>query len=435
VTAHWNKTIEIDEPKSLIAVTFERFGDEMLFPPYGKAKCAFIRGQSLTQEASFRFQTGYLPAPRQEMIRRLGAHGFTVVRLPQNWRHGYHSELNWQEAVIIEAIDRVNAILSPEVDSGRIAGYDAELAEAILQSLNASFPNPISLIELKYQFSDEPTDAILSTALRALIGDGFIEGTVAVDGTAKINPLERISLTKEGRRHLEEMKRKVTRSTPKDYTVNDASQFILACLLDEFREKKLTTDDLRDTYEGIPPSTLKTRALSEGISEVDFDLAMSDLDAHELVKTGPMKLYDNPPYSSVTVIAFISENKFSYLTEGGYREATRHPSKKNKATAHIHISDSTFHNSPIGVGDRFAQTIVSPITSASDTLSAFRVEVLKLIDDGAKQREIIARLDELEAATDKPTILQRYNNLVASIGSHITVFGPLLYALMEKLMR
>src|ERR1700752_57316 len=100
---------------------------------------------------------------------------------------------------------------------------------------------------------------------------------------------------------------------------------------------------------------------------------------------------------------------------------------------HFHISGSTFNNSPIGVGDGFAQTIMSQTSSVSEAVSAFRSEVKKVIDDEAKQREILSRLDELEAAADRPTMIERYNNLVATIGNHITVFGLLLPPLLDKL--
>lgn len=435
MSARWIRTNTIADDVALIAVSFDRFGDAMMFPGYGRCRQAMIRGESPIREAGFRFESAYLNAERQKPVERLREHGFTVVELPSNWRYGYSSPQDWQSQLIVKALNRVNE-LHPTTEVRRPCGYDIELANAVLESLNEAFPNSVTLMQLKYQFGEEPSDDVLSTGLNALRGDGLIDGK-ALQDVAKLSPLERIALTKEGRRYLQDDMKRRSRNLQQGYTVNESSQFILAQLLAEFRERKLTSDDLRNTYQGLPPRELKERSIAEGISEVDFDLAMRDLDSHELVKTGPMTLYDNPPHSSVTVIAFISKNEYSYLTENGYREATALPSRlrKTSSAAHIHISDSTFHNSPIGVGDGFAQTVISPTSSVGDSLSAFRSEVIKLIDDEAKQREILSRLDELEASTDKPTMLQRYNNLVATIGNHITVFGPLLPPLLDKLMR
>jgi len=108
--------------------------------------------------------------------------------------------------------------------------------------------------------------------------------------------------------------------------MDDAARFILSELLSEFRERDLKASDLSG-YMGLPPKELRDRSVAKGISEVDFDLAMSDLDHHGLVKTGPMQLYDNPPGSSVTVIAFFSKREYSYLTENGYKEAVRSASQ------------------------------------------------------------------------------------------------------------
>ncbi len=114
------------------------------------------------------------------------------------------------------------------------------------------------------------------------------------------------------------------RSKPqRPYSGNEATEFILQQLLSEFRERQLTTSDLHRSYEGLSPNELKNRSLAAGIIEVDFDLAMSELDNHGLVKTGPMAVYDNPPGSFVTVIGLYSKREYSYLTENGYKEASK----------------------------------------------------------------------------------------------------------------
>ena len=66
---------------------------------------------------------------------------------------------------------------------------------------------------------------------------------------------------------------------------------------------------------------MKLASVAEGISEVDFDLYMSDMQSCDLVKTGPMELVDSPP--GMVVIGFRSKNEYSYLTVDGYREAVK----------------------------------------------------------------------------------------------------------------
>ena len=107
-------------------------------------------------------------------------------------------------------------------------------------------------------------------------------------------------------------------------TNNEASRLILAQLLSEFRRRKLTTDDLHNTYKGLPPNDLKDRCIAEGISEVDFDLAISDLTGSDLIDTGPKEHVKNDPYSGLVMIGFFtSKNEYSHLTANGYREAVR----------------------------------------------------------------------------------------------------------------
>jgi hypothetical protein len=81
--------------------------------------------------------------------------------------------------------------------------------------------------------------------------------------------------------------------------MDDAGRLILSHLLSEFRERKLTTSDLQHSYKGLPPSELKDLCIANGVCEVDYDLAMKELMGEGLVKTGPMRAYDNPPGSFV----------------------------------------------------------------------------------------------------------------------------------------
>lgn len=301
---------------------------------------AVLRAESSERDAAFKFDTCMLTPEQQQRCMELQAHGFIAVEAPQDWRHCYPPS-RWKEEVIKRAMDIAGQVAAR--DSGNLAaGYDAQLAATILTRINDVYPRAVTLMELRHRMNNEPSDDAFVAALAALSGDGYID-TMFDSRTRRLAPLREIKITKEGRRHLEDMARKVPRSSQKGFTANDASQFILAQLLDEFRQRKLTSHDLRNTYQGLSPAELKNRAVSEGISDVDFDLAMSDLDSHEMVKTGPMKLYDQEPYSPLTVIGFYSKNQYSYLTEEGYKEATRTQSR----------NPTTSHKAPIIHGDQY----------------------------------------------------------------------------------
>lgn len=309
-----------NDEEPLIAVSYESMKPAGAIGPTGHLlQTAMIRGESSERDATFKIQTCMLTSEQEQYCRELKGHGFVVVELPSEWRYKYSTD-QWQGKVIKSAWEAVHQV-SRQPDEGNSASYDVRLATFVLETLNEAFPNALTLMRIRYRMGNAPSDRRLAPALAALSGDGYIDQHFVT--TSRLYPMYAIAITKEGRRHLEEMSRKNTRSSKNGYTVNDASQFILAQLLDEFRNRKLTTKDLQQTYQGLPPAELKNRALSHGINDVDFDLAMSELDSHELVKTGPTQLCDNPPFSSVTVIAFYSKNEYSYLTEEGYKEATR----------------------------------------------------------------------------------------------------------------
>ena len=189
-----------------------------------------------------------------------------------------------------------------------------------MKALNKAYPQSLHLLQIKYDLAIEPSDSALLNSLDALVGDNCIEGSY-LRASVKLRPMANIKITGDGRKYLQdEMKRKSAQSR-QTFHINDASAFILKQLLAEFRDQNLTHDDSRSQYQGLPPAELKLASVAEGISEVDFDLSMSDMQSCDLVKTGPMELVDSPP--GMVVIGFRSKNEYSYLTVDGYREAVK----------------------------------------------------------------------------------------------------------------
>jgi hypothetical protein len=233
-------------------------------------------------------------------------------------------------------------------------------------------------------------------------------------------------------------KKKATKNTVD--LADSAVQSVLVELLSEFRGRGLGADDLRRGYEGIPPEELKSTCCKDGnISEVDFDLALKDLITGGLVKTGPMRPYDNKPGSGVFIFSMYSLNEYSHLTEDGYKAATKlrtfAPPKPRIPIPNVHISGGTFHQSPIGAGSKISQTINISASGGEELFAKLREEILRNIEDGNKRALVLERLESLEAAHDQPTMLERYTQLVGAIGDHITVLQfflpPILLWIMQ----
>ena len=247
-------------------------------------------------------------------------HGFTVIEVPDGWQNEYCRPHDWREHFIYKALKQAADLPQPDTERVQTSGYDVELADFVLKALNKAYPQSLHLLQIKYDLAIEPSDSALLNSLDALVGDNCIEGSY-LRASVKLRPMANIKITGDGRKYLQdEMKRKSAQSR-QTFHINDASAFILKQLLAEFRDQNLTHDDLRSQYQGLPPAELKLASVAEGISEVDFDLSMSDMQSCDLVKTGPMELVDSPP--GMVVIGFRSKNEYSYLTVDGYREAVK----------------------------------------------------------------------------------------------------------------
>ena len=215
----------------------------------------------------------------------------------------------------------------------------------------------------------------------------------------------------------------------------ETTKRILATLLADFRTRKLGAQDLHDSYEGMSPDEVKSICCADGdVSEVDFDLAFTDLEQDDFVDTGPKEHVRNDPNSSVVMVGFfISKRLYTYLTEEGYKAATRVKPARSFATQHIHFSGS-FHQSAIGVGHRVVQSL--SITAASaEQFQQLRQEFHARIPDERQRNDALAQLDALEAAQDRPTRIERYTQLVGVLGDHITVLSFLLTPLFQHLMQ
>lgn len=314
-----------DEDLTLVAVSVKSI--KIASYPGALTYDVIIRGESRERAAAFTETPTIMAGDLADKCRDLHLHGFTVVELPNDWRYKYDNQRGgWREAVIQQAMKQVAALLESKQGIEPSSGYDSSLAEEVLEVLDRAFPSSIQLIDLKHQLNEEPSDDALSIALDGLKVQGFINGQGLSQNATRpriLVAMANVQISGEGKRYLQEEMRRKTTQSKQAFQANDASALILQELLSEFRERKLTSQDLLTAYKGLAPNELKQRCLAENISDVDFDLAMRDLDVHGLVKTGPMVPYDHPPGSLVTILSLRSKREYAYLTVGGYKEASK----------------------------------------------------------------------------------------------------------------
>jgi len=220
--------------------------------------------------------------------------------------------------------------------------------------------------------------------------------------------------------------------------IGDISKQILRDLRDEFISARRPAAALQEQYEGLSLADLRSRYIGElGHGEVDFDLALKELEDRDLVDTGPLVGYDNRPGSGVVIIGLYSKREFLYLKEDGYRAATDFAAPKavqSPAAPRVHISGGTFHQSPLAFGDHATQ--LQSISSTSDSATVERL--LELLAEGgvatAERAEVEMLVDKMGKGNleqGKPLFKKIF--ALAAEGAKQTAWG-ILTALASKVM-
>ncbi|WP_156441783.1 MULTISPECIES: hypothetical protein [unclassified Burkholderia] len=199
-----------------------------------------------------------------------------------------------------------------------------------------------------------------------------------------------------------------------------AGEVILASLFTDFTQRNLGSEALHSGYIGPTISAIKHEILASGnFTNVDFDLALKQLEEQRFVDTGPWKAFENDPYSSVVFIGGFSAREYVYLTERGYRQAKPSPrsSGSGQSVASVHISGGTFHQSQIGIGDNVHQHLCVDISNDAATVD-YLLDLLKRsgqpVDDAARSHitEMVSNANAGNLATVKP-VFQRFFGAVA----------------------
>jgi hypothetical protein len=213
---------------------------------------------------------------------------------------------------------------------------------------------------------------------------------------------------------------------------------ILRDVREDFMSKNLSSKDLTQHYVGISIAALQSKYCEgAGHSQVDFDLALKELEGSALVKTGPVVPFDNPPGSSVFVIGLRSKREYAYLTEAGYRAAGETDNQTPRTSQpRVHISGGTFHQSQIGIGDQVTQTQKVDIENDAEVIE--RLAELLLTTGtpvGAPAKAEIMRLVEVTRAANLNEARPIFQKLfgLASEGAKQAAWG-ILTAIITKAM-
>ncbi|MDH4564412.1 hypothetical protein DM872_02425 [Pseudomonas taiwanensis] len=169
--------------------------------------------------------------------------------------------------------------------------------------------------------------------------------------------------------------------------LDEAEKQILGTLLADFSDRNLNADHLNSGYEGPKVSDLaKAICAGDDITQVDFDIALSDLEKKNLINTGPYEAYKNEPGDRLIIIGGYSKREYAGLTELGYktaRQSTNRPSKVQRIINNVHISGGQFSNLQLATGG----SVVQRMDSVSGTDSDILVRLVAILE---KQGEVVS---------------------------------------------
>ena len=180
-----------------VAVSIPKVTTGPFMPPFGLTNILTFAVVATVEGASFTSDSGPFRPEGMARARPLIAHGFTVVQLPEDW---HYSMGEWQGGVLEAAMDKVKSLYG-DIPGQASVNYDHTVTESVLEAINAGFPRPVNLIQIKATLSREPSDAELLLALDALKIEGLIHGQ-GIPGqyaVRDLNPVGLVQITREGR--------------------------------------------------------------------------------------------------------------------------------------------------------------------------------------------------------------------------------------------
>ena len=189
--------------------------------------------------------------------------------------------------------------------------------------------------------------------------------------------------------------------------LDEAGKQILGALLADFSDRTLTADQLADGYEGPQVSDLTAAICAGGdITQVDFDIAFSDLEKKKLINTGPYAIYENDPNSSVMFFGGYSKREYAGLTQLGYktaRQSPNRPSRVPRIVNNVNISGGQFSNLQLAAGNSVTQKMESASGVDNDILTTL-VSILEKqgqVVSIDQQKDLASALEEASEGNGK----------------------------------
>lgn len=155
--------------------------------------------------------------------------------------------------------------------------------------------------------------------------------------------------------------------------LDDAAKQILGTLLADFSDRGLTAQELKNGYEGPNIEALATAVCNVAdFTTVDFEVAFSDLENAQMIRTGPTAFFDNDENSSVMFIGTYSKREYVYMTENGYKAARKAPNRPQtiqRIVNNLTITGGQFSNMQLGQGENVNQSMSVTTEGDSETVN------------------------------------------------------------------
>lgn len=189
--------------------------------------------------------------------------------------------------------------------------------------------------------------------------------------------------------------------------LDEAEKQILGALLADFSDRGLNAENLSSGYIGPQISELAAAICVGGdITQVDFDIAFSDLEKKKLIKTGPHAPIENKPGSGVIFFGIYSKREYAGLSELGYKAARQPPNRPNNAQRtinNLHISGGNFSNVQLATGNNATQKMDLATGVDSDVL----LRLIKILESQGQvvsqenRTDLISALEEAHEGNGK----------------------------------
>lgn len=170
--------------------------------------------------------------------------------------------------------------------------------------------------------------------------------------------------------------------------LDEAAKQILGTLLADFTDRSLTMRDLKNRYEGPQIVAVATAVCSiDDITQVDFDVAFSELEKKDLIKTGPMEQYTDLLGNRWSTVGAYSKREFVYLTEEGYKAARKEPNRPQQGVLReintVNIHGGNFNNTQLAAGKTVQQSMA--VTAGVDSdIVAIVARLITILEEQGK---------------------------------------------------